>query len=296
VVVGTWVTARAPRGWHELVAEVLGGGSGAAIEIQDEGEGRDAVLVKAWLPDTGGPVRARLRENLRETLLRTGVPGLEKVTLTFEEALLPEIRWPTRPIRVGALVLAPVSTPGARARGLPVLVTAGGPSFGHGDHPTTRACLFRLGSCVRNGDRVLDVGCGSGILGVGCLLLGAASVVGLDPDPLAEDHLRVLAARNGVTGRIELRKGELEATALRGETYSGVVANIYADVLAKGASVLARTLEPGGWLVASGCAEARTAEVRAGLEEAGIHISGARTRRGFSTLHGMRKHGQGERQ
>ena len=117
-------------------------------------------------------------------------------------------------------------------------------------------------------DRVLDVGCGSGILALAALRLGAGSAVGIDTDPLAVTASRENAERNGLADRFEAREGTLPATA--DERYPLVLANLVAAVLVELAGPLAAHLAPGGTLLASGIIEPRAAEVEDAMLAAGL--------------------------
>jgi ribosomal protein L11 methyltransferase len=107
-----------------------------------------------------------------------------------------------------------------------------GMAFGTGLHPTTRLCLAALESVadrgILGGSRVLDVGCGSGILSIAAAKLGAELVLGLDIDPIAIEATQANAATNGLAGRIAARAGSLPS----GEPpFDVVVANLIASVL-----------------------------------------------------------------
>ena len=121
-----------------------------------------------------------------------------------------------------------------------------GVAFGTGSHPTTALCLQWLRATLRGGERVMDYGCGSGILAIGAARLGAAAVVGTDIDPQAVGAARDNAARNGVTARFVAPDG------LPADRYDVVVANILANPLILLAPVLARATTPGGRIALSG--------------------------------------------
>lgn len=125
-------------------------------------------------------------------------------------------------------------------------------AFGTAEHPTTRACLRLLDRDVREGDRILDIGTGSGILAIAAALLGARRVVAIDADPLACRAARANVERNGVAGRIDIRELEVGPGTLRRGRYDGVVANLQAGILGPLIPDLARATAPGGWLVLSG--------------------------------------------
>jgi len=133
-----------------------------------------------------------------------------------------------------------------------------GLAFGTGTHPTTRMCLRWIAAheTVLHGARVLDYGCGSGILAIGAALHGAAEVDGVDIDPAAVESTRANAEANGVRLRAGL------ADAAHG-TYGVVLANILATPLKLLAPLLCAHLSPGGHLVLAGILERQADELRA---------------------------------
>lgn len=130
-----------------------------------------------------------------------------------------------------------------------------GAAFGTGSHPTTRLCLRWLESRVRRGDAVLDYGCGSGILAIAALKLGAARATGVDIDPVALEAARYNAGRNGV----ELTLVSAEQ-CLPGP-FGIMVANILANPLRMLAPLLAAHTVPGGALALSGILEGQADDV-----------------------------------
>ncbi len=127
-----------------------------------------------------------------------------------------------------------------------------GLAFGSGTHPTTALCLRWLDQLASQGKlqgkRVLDFGCGSGILALGALKLGAAHAVGVDNDPQALTATLVNARRNEVSERLQVSLPQDEPVA----TYPVVVANILASALSALAATLAARVEPGGRIALSG--------------------------------------------
>jgi len=130
-----------------------------------------------------------------------------------------------------------------------------GLAFGTGSHPTTRLCLQWLEQHLVPGARVIDYGCGSGILAIAASRLGAAEVIGIDIDPQALRATRDNAARNGVAVQV------LESNAPAPEAADVVVANILSSPLKLLAPVLTGLVKPGGWLVLSGVLERQIDEV-----------------------------------
>jgi ribosomal protein L11 methyltransferase len=130
-----------------------------------------------------------------------------------------------------------------------------GAAFGTGSHPTTRLCLAWLERNVRAGDAVLDYGCGSGILAICAMKLGAAHARAVDIDPLALEATRYNARRNGV--RVEV----VDAHASFPGDARITVANILANPLRMLAPTLASHTRPGGSLALSGILEAQAEDV-----------------------------------
>ncbi len=127
-----------------------------------------------------------------------------------------------------------------------------GLAFGTGTHPTTALCLEQIARCDTDGISVIDYGCGSGILAVAALKLGAASAVGVDNDPQALVACRDNAERNGIPqGRLRVLAPE-EALALPQGEAQLVLANILAGPLMSLSDTLLGLLAPGGTLLLSG--------------------------------------------
>ena len=149
--------------------------------------------------------------------------------------------------------------------------------FGTGSHATTRMCLAELEQYVNQDTRVLDLGCGSGILGIGALVLGARSCLGCDIDPKAPDVVRSNAALNGIGAeRLTACAGDILAdVSLRrgfGGGYQLVLANIVSDVIIPLSRFVRGFLSEDGVFITSGIIEGRQDEVRAALESAGLKI------------------------
>jgi ribosomal protein L11 methyltransferase len=119
-------------------------------------------------------------------------------------------------------------------------------------------------------DAVLDVGCGSGILGIAALALGAERVIGYDTDPLAIEATRQNAEVNGLSDRVAAQEGTLPETAT--ERFPLVVANLVAAVLIELAPRLAAHTAPTGTVIASGIIQSRRDEVEAALAAAGLIV------------------------
>jgi ribosomal protein L11 methyltransferase len=170
--------------------------------------------------------------------------------------------------RIGRVVIVPSWAREPLADGEVAITLDPGMAFGTGLHPTTRACLVLLQAVEPMPATVLDVGCGSGILALAALRLGASRAVGIDTDPLAVVAARENAERNGLGDRLEVEAGTLGPEPA--ERFPLVVANLVAAVLVELAPRLAAHTAPGGTVLASGIIEPRGTEVLDALSAAGL--------------------------
>lgn len=150
-------------------------------------------------------------------------------------------------------------------------------SFGTGQHNTTKLCLEFLETCLKSGDRVLDLGCGSGILSIGAMLLGAGSVTAVD----IEDHSVRTAMENAQKNGISLDKytaycGNVvtneELSNKLGTGYDIITANIVADVLIAMKNLFYKYLKDSGILIISGIIDSRKDEVIDEVVSAGFKV------------------------
>lgn len=146
-----------------------------------------------------------------------------------------------------------------------------GLAFGTGSHPTTKLCLETLEKYVKNDSTVLDIGCGSGILSIASLLLGAKSAFGVDIDKLAVKTALENAKENGFEPPVfEAVNGNL-SDKVSGK-YSIVVANIVADIIMEFNKDVASFLKDGGFYITGGIIDCRKDEVVYSFEQNGFEI------------------------
>jgi len=174
------------------------------------------------------------------------------------------------PQRVGRVVVVPSWLEESLGPDDVAITLDPGMAFGTGLHPTTRGCLHLLQAVSPIPPDVLDVGCGSGILALAALRLGAERAIGFDTDPLAVTATRENAERNGLAGRVTAVEGTLPATPRA--RYPLVLANLVAAVLVELAPRLAAHLAPGGVLLASGIIEPRAGEVIDAMRESALLV------------------------
>ena len=154
-----------------------------------------------------------------------------------------------------------------------------GMAFGTGTHETTALCLEVLDERVRGGERVLDIGTGSGILAIAALKLGAAAAEGVDIDPMCVRTAGENAVRNGVEDRLTVLVGDLSDKA--SGVYDLITANIVAAAILSLAPHVPALLAPGAVFIASGIIDTRKEEVLAGLRAAGLEPFDVREKRGW---------------
>jgi ribosomal protein L11 methyltransferase len=186
--------------------------------------------------------------------------------------------WPPdrAPVRIGrSLVITPAGATveageGDRVIELESSETVGAAAFGTGAHASTRLALELLEACLQPGDRVLDLGTGSGILALAAARLGAREVLALDIDAAAVAAARRNVAANDLARVIQVREGSAEAAD--GAPYDLMVANLLAHVMRPLAPALARLVRPAGLLLVSGIVAARGPDVAAALYAEGFRL------------------------
>jgi ribosomal protein L11 methyltransferase len=185
-------------------------------------------------------------------------------------------------LRIGRrVVIRPTWRRHRKRPGDVVLSLDPGMAFGTGLHPTTRLCLAALetladegllarGSARGGAARVIDVGCGSGILAIAAGKLGAGELLGVDTDPIAVEATAANARFNGQARRLRVRRGSIPS----GDgPFDLVLANLIASLLVQLAEPLRDELAPGGRILASGIFRDREGDVRAAFEVAGLTVS-----------------------
>ena len=154
-----------------------------------------------------------------------------------------------------------------------------GLAFGTGTHETTALCLELLDSLVQGGERVLDVGTGSGILAIAALKLGAREADGVDIDPMCVRTAGENAERNGVADRFRVLVGDLSDKAEG--VYDIITANIVAAAILSLAQAVPALMAPGAKFICSGIIDERKDEVLAGLQASGLRPLEIKEKRGW---------------
>lgn len=246
--------------------------------------GVDAPCVKAYVADVpeSEPVVAEVKRavsSLREAGLGFDAGPLSVVVSRMDDADW-ENNWKAyyKPLTIGKrLYVLPCWIEESAPQGRVTLKLDPGVAFGTGEHHTTRMCLELLETVIKTGDDMLDLGCGSGILSVASVLLGARHAVAVDIDPVAEHVALENAGMNGVgTDRCDVLIGDvLEDESLRANIrrgYDVVAANIVAGVIIALAPFARTCCKPGAAFIVSGIIDEREGEVVEALEKAGFTV------------------------
>lgn len=162
------------------------------------------------------------------------------------------------------------------------LILDPGLAFGTGGHETTNLCLEVLDERVRGGERVLDIGTGSGILAIAALKLGAAVAEGVDIDPVAVRTAGENAALNGVADKLTVLVGDLSDKA--SGRYDIITANIVANAIMALAPAVPGLMADDAVFIASGIIDSRKDEVIAALKAAGLAVLEVKEKRGWECI------------
>lgn len=269
----------------ELVPQI------AHIDLIDEEllqKDRTTGIVHLYISPDESPAEAV--SYLTHQLTLDGVPHQVKTFTVREEDWATAWKDYYHPTPLGArLVVCPSWEQYDKKPNELVITLDPGMAFGTGTHHTTRLCAQLLEDVVKPGDRVLDMGTGSGILSIAALLLGAATAVGVDIDPVAVRTAAENAAINGFSVPVFTAvSGNLVVDATMGGRLGGgytvIAANIVADVIIALAPAIRVQLAPGGSLVASGIILPRKDEVLQALTENGLAIIEVRENDGWCAI------------
>ena len=256
------------------------------IKLYLEGDGTENAQLKK-LEKILSALKQRTKKNLG--------------SLEITSQLMPETNWeeswkdnyPPQPIGEKLIVL-PCWYPEETGGRIPVILDPG-LTFGTGAPPSTQMCMEFMEQTVSRGDRIIDLGSGSGILSIAALRLGAETAAGVDIDPKAESIARENAAYNGFgpdrftacTG-IVTEDQELMARLSAGG-YDLVLVNIVADVIIGLSPILKAFMKPDGRVICSGILDVREEEVIQALEHSGLEILERKAKEDWRSLLARRR-------
>lgn len=257
------------RAWENRYGEI--------IELSPDDYPKEGVRIKAYLSELEIEDPEALLQKVREGLEHLKHSGLNISPGTVTHRMVNENDWADewkKYYKVSKIsdriTIKPTWEEYDPSPGEKVIELDPGMAFGTGTHPTTALCIHLLEQALTPGDRVIDVGCGSGVLSIVAGKLGAEHVLALDLDPLAVEKTRENVETNHLSGVIEAREGDLLKGV--GQTADLVVANILAEIIVLLVHDLPRVLKPGGAFIASGIIEEKAKWVEASLLDAGLEV------------------------
>ena len=175
-----------------------------------------------------------------------------------------------RPIHLGRIVVVPEWIEYEKAEGEEVVLLDSNMAFGTGEHETTSSCVELMQEYITPDSVCIDVGCGSGILGISAIKLGAAKSYLTDIDPIAVESSLHNAKLNGVADKtVVAHSNLLENTEVQGDV---MMANITGEVLKMLAPSIPKNLKKDGVLILSGIIESRLDMVKTAYEEVGMQV------------------------
>ena len=263
------------------------------VALQHRPEAPDQRQLVAWLPEIDWP--ADQRQQLEQALGGLADPfGLTLPPITWihqvdeDWSLTWKQHWQADPVGDQLLILpAWLQCPDDHADRL-VIAMDPGSAFGTGSHPTTRLCLEALETMDVGGLRVADLGCGSGVLGLGALKLGATSVCAADTDSLAVRATADNAVLNGLSAAVQVRLGSVEALAelLGGQPAELLLCNILAPVIEALCPAFTQVLAADGVGLLSGLLVDQAPSLQRVLAAQGWHaeLTGQQSQWGLMTI------------
>jgi ribosomal protein L11 methyltransferase len=259
----TWwaIDVRTSAGQRDSVGAWLVARTGQAVEERDDG-----TLV-AFASDEEA-VAALVEELAREV----------DAPVVIEPRRVESTDWSTRwreglgPRKLGRLTIIPSWLPEASEPDPLTIVLDPETAFGSGEHGSTRAALTLLSRLLRPGDRVIDLGSGSGLLAIAAIKLGAARAIGIEIDAEANEVAARNVARNGVSNRVEFLEGDAAVLAPLVGPADLLLSNILRAVNTALLPVITRAVRPGGIAIFSGMELPEAEEFRRILTAAGFKL------------------------
>lgn len=233
----------------------------------------DEVVIKAYFPDD--EYLDEIISNIKNQIKRSSFIDDKDIQITL--TLLDDNDWAEswkkhyKPFKIGPNILIKPSWENVEIEDGNILIELDpGMAFGTGTHETTWMCTEAIEKYIKKGDTLYDIGCGSGILSIVAVKLGAEKVVGVDLDPISVKTSRENILINNVENNIEIREGNLLEVV--DEKADIIVSNIIAEVIAKMSKDLKRYIKDDGIFIASGIILEKISLVEDALKESGFEI------------------------
>ncbi|MFB3160593.1 50S ribosomal protein L11 methyltransferase [Neobacillus sp. 179-J 1A1 HS] len=251
---------------------------GEIYQLNPDDYPEEGVIVKAYLPVNSflGETVDAIKESINNLIIHNIDIGINKVTISEVN----EEEWATawkkyyHPVKISEKftivptweIYTPVSSDEL------IIELDPGMAFGTGTHPTTVMCIQALERTVRPGDRVIDVGTGSGVLSIAAAMLGAEDVRAYDLDEVAVTSARLNIKLNKVSEKVATLQNNL-LDGVEENSADVVVANILAEVILRFTDDVAHVVKPGGTFIASGIIQQKKDQVKEGLIQSGFEIT-----------------------
>jgi ribosomal protein L11 methyltransferase len=249
---------------------------GEIYQLDPQDYPEEGVIVKAYLPVNSflGETVDEIKEAINNLILFNIDIGANKVSISEVN----EEEWATawkkyyNPVKISErFTIVPTWEEYTPVSSDELIIELDpGMAFGTGTHPTTVMCIQALERTVKQGDNVVDVGTGSGVLSIAAAMLGAESVKALDLDEVAVNSARLNIKLNKVQHIVDVSQNNLLDGVEQGADV--VVANILAEVILRFTDDVASVVKEGGYFIASGIIQQKKQEVRDAIAASGFEI------------------------
>lgn len=249
---------------------------GEIYQLNPDDYPEEGVIIKAYLPVNSflGETVNEIKQAINSLMLYNIDLGKNSITISEVN----EEEWATawkkyyNPVKISEkFTIVPTWETYERVSSDELIIELDpGMAFGTGTHPTTVMCIQSLEKCVKQGDLVIDVGTGSGILSIAAAMLGAKSVKALDLDPVAVDSAKLNVKLNKVQHVVSVSQNNLLDNIK--EPVDVIVANILAEIILRFIDDAYHLLEKDGFFITSGIIQAKKQEVKDALLRAGFII------------------------
>lgn len=248
---------------------------GETYQLNPEDYPDDGVMVKAYLPVNSflGETVEEIKEAVNNLMLYDFDLGRNTVTISEVN----EEEWATawkkyyKPVKISEKVTVIPTWEEYKADGDEILVELDpGMAFGTGTHPTTRMCVRAIEKVLRPGDRMIDVGTGSGVLSIVAAKLGASAVTAFDLDDVAVKVAKLNVKLNKVQDIVTVKQNNLLDSVE--EKVDVITANLLAEIILRFPEQVSQSVKPGGFFIASGIIKAKNKQVADRLIEHGFTV------------------------